>query len=100
MAGSVVVLFQADEAKPSAKTPSPGEPAQDWKTLFAKERVDPKRVRDLVADFHAAGKLEDVIALIEQAIIHGQIQPWMYEVLALTMTTAGRPPVSGRAGRP
>ena len=27
----------------------------------------------------------------EQAILAGQSQPWMYEVLALTMEVAGRP---------
>ncbi len=34
---------------------------------------------------------EDVITLLEQAILAGKSQPWMYEVLALTMEIAGRP---------
>lgn len=32
-----------------------------------------------------------MIAAIEAALIHGQAQPWMYEVLALSMRVAGRP---------
>lgn len=32
-----------------------------------------------------------MIALLEAAITAGQAQPWMYEVLALTMEVAGRP---------
>jgi hypothetical protein len=40
---------------------------------------------------HTAGEHEHVIAAIEAALIHGQSQPWMYEVLALSMEIAGRP---------
>ena len=36
-------------------------------------------------------KYEDAISCLEQAILHGQIQPWMYQVLALTMQATGRP---------
>lgn len=36
-------------------------------------------------------KYEDVIACIEQAILHGQIQSWMHQVLALSMQAVGRP---------
>jgi hypothetical protein len=32
-----------------------------------------------------------VIAVIESAIVNGQAQPWMYDVLALSMEIAGRP---------
>lgn len=34
---------------------------------------------------------EHVIALLNAAIISGQAQPWMYEILAVTMEAAGRP---------
>ena len=40
---------------------------------------------------HHAGRHEQVIAAIEAAISQGQSQPWMYEVLALSMQIAGRP---------
>lgn len=42
---------------------------------------------------HNAGKYEHVIAAIEAALVNGQSQPWMYEVLALSMELAGRPKV-------
>ena len=48
-------------------------------------------MKELVRDLTESKRYEDVIALIEQAIIHGQIQPWMYEVLAITMEVAERP---------
>ena len=34
---------------------------------------------------------EHAVRLIEAALIHGQSQPWMYEVLAVSMRLAGRP---------
>ncbi len=36
-------------------------------------------------------KNEEIVALIEAALRHDQAQPWMYELLALSMRTAGRP---------
>ncbi len=81
----------ASDAEPSAKS-SAAESVTDWKQMFEGSKpVDPKKVRTLVLDLHQQGKPEEVIALIEQAILHGQIQPWMYEVLALTMEAVGRP---------
>ncbi len=92
---SIALLEQPDvESKADSKAPKPAsraEPAADWKEFFDKP-VDPNKVRDLVRDLTESGRHEDVISLIEQAIIHGQIQPWMYEALALTMEIAGRPP--------
>lgn len=76
----------------SSETAAAEDPATDWKEFFAgKKPVDPKKVRSLVMKLNEQGKSEDVIALIEQAIIHGQIQPWMYEVMALNMEAVGRP---------
>lgn len=40
---------------------------------------------------HARRQHEQVIAVIESALLNGQSQPWMYDVLALTMKVAGRP---------
>lgn len=34
---------------------------------------------------------DEVISCLEQAILHGQIQPWTHEVLAVAMKAAGRP---------
>lgn len=61
-----------------------------WKKFFEKD-VEPEAVRDLVADLVENRKHEEAISCLEQAILHGQIQPWMYQVLALSMQAAGRP---------
>jgi len=39
----------------------------------------------------AVKKYEEIIALLEAALRHDQAQPWMYELLALSMKAAGRP---------
>ncbi len=61
-----------------------------WSRFFEKE-VPPEIVHDVVADLFENSKYEDVIVCLEQAILHSQIQPWMYQVLAETMRVVGRP---------
>ena len=61
-----------------------------WSRFF-ENNVQPDIVHDVVEDLVDNRKHEDVIVCIEQAILHGQIQPWMYQVLALSMQATGRP---------
>ena len=42
-------------------------------------------------DLNEKRRHKQVISLIEEALIRGQTQPWMYEVLALTMEVDGQP---------
>ncbi len=46
----------------------------------------------MIFNLHQAGKHEHVIAAINAALIHNQSQPWMYDVLALSMEIVGSPP--------
>jgi hypothetical protein len=48
-------------------------------------------VREATLKLHERKDHEQVIALIEAALVAGHAQPWMYEVLALTMEVVGRP---------
>ncbi len=75
----------ANTAKPRTRT------AAQWGELLETGQLPPDEVRSLVSDLSAAGQHDEVITLIEQALIHGGSQPWMYEVLALSMELAGRP---------
>lgn len=63
----------------------------DWAEFFEKQRPSPDMVRTLVDELSESRQPEAVIGLIEQALIAGQPQPWMYEVLALSLEMAGRP---------
>lgn len=59
--------------------------------MFSKNRVSDEAVRRTVLRLTTLGEHEHVIHLIQAALINGQSQPWMYEVLADSMTFAGRP---------
>ncbi len=70
---------------------SEGTPEEIWGEFFSRQTVPAELVRVIIQKLHAAGKFEHVIAALEAAISNGQVQPWMYEVLALTMEAEGRP---------
>ena len=70
----------------AAKTPE-----AVWDDYFAKRRPDAETVRQLVLQLHAAGRHAHTAAAIRAALRHGQGQPWMYEVLALTLQLQGAP---------
>ncbi|MBI1346395.1 hypothetical protein GC163_08900 [bacterium] len=86
----MLVLAQA-EANLAATRSTVSDPAERWEKYFESNQVSPATIRQLVNDLSAEKKADEVIALLEQAIIRGQGQPWMYEVLALSMEIAGRP---------
>ncbi|MFN0197638.1 MAG: hypothetical protein ACKVT0_12915 [Planctomycetaceae bacterium] len=66
-------------------------PAEIWADYFSKRTPDPNVVRELILKLHQTGRHEHVIAAIEASILNNQSQPWMYEVLALSMEISGRP---------
>lgn len=78
------------QSDPPTKTDT-ADPTERWEQFFANKDVKPETIRQLVTDLSASHQTEEVIALLEQAIIHGQAQPWMYEVLALSLEIAGHP---------
>ncbi|WP_029246610.1 tetratricopeptide repeat protein [Schlesneria paludicola] len=83
-----------DEPKPKidllSPDATPAERSAHWNRFF-KNKIKPEIVSDFVLDLVEHRKFEDVIACLEQAIRSGQIQPWMYQVLALSMQAVGRP---------
>ena len=88
-ASSISDRPQKQVVKESRETAT--EWAKRWRDLFAADAMSPESVRQLVSELIASRQHEEVIALLEQAIIHAKIQPWMYEVLALSMEATGRP---------
>ncbi len=68
-----------------------GPPERIWGEYFSSNRPSQAAVRALVQKLHDAGEHEHAIQAIQAALIHGQSQPWMYEVLALSMEIAERP---------
>ena len=60
-----------------------------WNQYFAKPR-DPAAVRQTARELMKRKKFDQVIAMIEAALRHGQPQPWMYESLGIAMELDGR----------
>ncbi len=78
----------AAEAFPQADS---GEPQVIWPEYFAHNAPDPADVRQLIRKYVNEDRHEHIIAVIQSALLNGQSQPWMYEVLALSMENEGYP---------
>ena len=68
-----------------------GTPEDIWNDYFTKRSPKLKEVSSIIFQLHSAKKYKHVIAAIQSAIIHGQSQPWMYEVLTVTLKLDKRP---------
>ena len=78
----------------TVKIPQPtgdGPPDEVWDEYFRKNKPSGEAVRELVAQLHEQRKHDQVEAVINAALLHGQSQPWMYEVLAITLKIQDRP---------
>lgn len=62
-----------------------------YDAFFKKSRPYPIRVRQAVMQMHRQDQHKTIIACLKSAIAAGQAQPWMYEVLALSMEIEGYP---------
>jgi hypothetical protein len=66
-------------------------PRDVWSAFFKAHRPTPDIVARIVLKLQSQEEHEHVIGCIQAALIAGQAQPWMYELLAITMEQAGRP---------
>jgi len=64
---------------------------QSWNDYFAGKFADPADVRETVRDLMNDSQPESVVELVNAAIAHNQVQPWMYEAMVLAMQIANRP---------
>jgi hypothetical protein len=91
-------VFAFDRSAPTnVKIPLPpadgsaGPPDKFWRDYFDKHQPPSPAIAELILKLQAAKKYDHVIAAIEGALLAGQGQSWMYDVLALTMQITGRP---------
>ncbi len=89
--------FSARESRslrklPTVKLPdlNTRKPSEFWHAYFKKQKLNSWQISNVVDQLHKAGKHEHVVAAIEAALLNGQSQPWMYDVLALSMQITGR----------
>lgn len=62
-----------------------------WFDYFKKRTPTSDEIAKTVAELHAKKRYDHIIALINAALVNGQSQPWMYDVLAMTMKLDNRP---------
>lgn len=85
-----------DPPRASVRLPSgadlpAGPPGDFWLDFFANNEPSPAAVRIRVRSLSEDELYDHVASLIEAALIHGQSQAWMYEILAMSMELSGRP---------
>lgn len=88
-AGSDPAVSLTAESEPLATDAA--TPNQLWDDYFAKRHPSDVTVRALILKLHTARRHDHVVAAIRAAIRAGQAQPWMYEVLALSLEIEGAP---------
>jgi len=71
--------------------PAGMSPAEAWDKYFVANEPSEAAVRAAVRGLMQSRKYEQVIAVIEAALRHNQMQTWMYEALVLAMQAAERP---------
>jgi tetratricopeptide (TPR) repeat protein len=67
-----------------------------WTNYFAQENIDANTVHDVVRRLSRElqtkrENADQIVALVEAAILSGHVQPWMYEALTLSLHLQGAP---------
>jgi hypothetical protein len=62
-----------------------------WRDYFRTHQPPGPAIADAALRLNKQKRFEESIAVLEGALINGQVEPWMYDVLALAMQLAGRP---------
>ena len=67
-----------------------------WTDYFAQENINPDVVRNVVRQLSKGIQTkkqyaDQIVALVEAAIVNGNAQPWMYEALTLSLYLKGAP---------
>lgn len=80
------------QPQPAEGFPDIKQSPEVWQTFFTKNKPSNQLVEQHATFLVDQQQHEHLIAYLNAAIIAGQSQPWMYEVLAVTMELANRPP--------
>ncbi len=83
------VFLQAETVDPLSDLESP--PSREiWKEYFSTSH-EGSEVRDLIQKLQRGRHFDHIVVALEEALRAGNTEPWMYEVLALSMEIEGRP---------
>ncbi|HET6329041.1 MAG TPA: hypothetical protein VFG04_30435 [Planctomycetaceae bacterium] len=82
----------SDVRIPLPPTDGSADPPQKyWREYFSKHQPPPQAIADFTLRLTTKKQFEQAIAVLEGALLNGQVDPWMYDVLALELQLAGRP---------
>ncbi|MCG6156639.1 tetratricopeptide repeat protein [Rubinisphaera margarita] len=82
-------VLQGEEVDPLKDLDSP--PSRDvWKNYFSTSH-EGAEVRELIQRLQRGRHFDHIVVALEEALRAGKSEPWMYEVLALSMEIEGRP---------
>ncbi len=95
----VLKLGDSNESVPAAVNTAPRviqlPPSSDlntaWRDYFSANFAAPEDVRETVRQLMKQQRPLEVVALIQAAIQHDQMQDWMYEAMVISMQIAGSP---------
>ena len=73
------------------KTETEIDTAQDWNKFFQENKVDQETVWDMASRMNNKKQHESLVRFLKAALINGHSQPWMYEVLAISMEITNQP---------
>ncbi|MDO4574902.1 MAG: hypothetical protein Q4D98_06770 [Planctomycetia bacterium] len=88
-----------DTLKPVRKAKKAKKATKDWNAYFralegaSEERLEESQaeVREAVRKYRVSKNFAGIIDLVNAALLHGQVQTWMYETLAIAMVMDERP---------
>ncbi len=80
----------APSARPDQVSPA-DVPSEGWLRFLREKKPPASELARRLLRLHNQGRHEDVIRGIRAALIAGYSEPWMYEVLALSLEIAGHP---------
>ena len=73
------------------QVPANSDFSSAWRNYFSANFAAPEDVRETVRQLMSQQRPLEVVALIQAAIQHDQMQDWMYEAMVLSMQIAGSP---------
>ncbi len=82
---------KAVSAAQAVSVPKSANPDAFWEDYFSHQSADRAGIRETVRQLMGSRRYDQVVALVQAALRHGQSQPWMYETLGIAMELVGRP---------
>lgn len=81
----------ASEAATTSRQAAGPDPFERWFQYFKENRPTSENVRRTVSQLLERKQYEQIVAFLKAALANGQSEPWMYDILAMSMRLADYP---------